>query len=36
MVLAGIHLAGGLDPVRQLIGTDECGGEDDLTGEQTV
>ncbi len=36
MVLAGIHLAWGLDPVRQLTGSDERGGEDDLTGEQTV
>ena len=33
---AGIHLAGRLDPVRQLTGAIEGGREDDLTGEQTV
>lgn len=33
---AGIHLPGGLDPVRQFTGTDEGGGEHDLTGEQAM
>jgi hypothetical protein len=33
---AGVHLARGMDPVRQLTGTDERGGEDDLAGEETV
>ena len=33
---AGIHLAGGLDPVGQLTGADKRGREDDLTGEQAV
>jgi hypothetical protein len=33
---AGIHLAGRLDPVGQLTGTDERGRENDLAGEQTV
>ena len=33
---AGIHLAGRLDPVGQLTGTDERGRENDLAGVQTV
>lgn len=33
---AGSHLAGGVDPVRQLTGADEGGRENDLAGEQAM